>query len=125
MRQTVVLVADADRAIRSLVRLTLGDDSYRTVEADDMASAAAAVAAEDPDVLVVDVRLPGGGGLALSRSLTSRPETQDVQVLLMFDRADPVDEERARELGVDAFLAKPFNAFALLRKTAVLAGTSF
>lgn len=123
MGQTVVLVADADDAIRSLVRLTLGEDSYRTLEASDTAGATEALAADRPDVLVVDVDLPGGGGLDLTRTLRSGPDGDDVRVLLMFDRGDPVDEDAARELGIDAFLAKPFNAFALLRKAALLTGT--
>ena len=47
-------------------------------------------------------------------------ETRGAQVVLMFDKSDPVDQELGREVGVDEFIAKPFNAFALLKKVSAL-----
>lgn len=117
-----VLVADADDGIRTLVRLTLDGDSYRVVEATDTQSALRSVAGSLPDLIVLDADLPGAGGLAITKSLKAQPETRGARIVLLFDKADPVDQERGRELGVDEFLAKPFNAFALLKKVAALVG---
>lgn len=111
-----VLVADTDDGIRSLVRLTLGDESYEVLEAADAESALRTVATEMPDVLLVDVDLPGADGIAITRSLKSQPETDEIKVVLLFDKTDPVDEDAGREKGVDEFLAKPFTAFTLLKK---------
>lgn len=115
-----VLVADADEGIRSLVRLTLDGESYRVVEAADTEAALHSIAASLPDLIVLDAGLPGAGGVAITKSLKSQPETRGAQVVLMFDKSDPVDQELGREVGVDEFIAKPFNAFALLKKVSAL-----
>ncbi len=115
-----VLVADADEGIRSMVRLTLDGDSYRVVEAEDTRGALIRIAESRPDLIVIEATLPGGGGLAVTRSLKAQPETRDAEVLLLFDKTEPVDKDAGREVGVADFLAKPFNAFALLKKVAML-----
>ena len=111
-----VLVADADEGVRSLVRLTLSGESYHVVEAAGTEEALRAVARHLPDLVVVDVDLPGPGGLAVTRSLKAQPETADAQVVLLYDRTRPVDHDDARDAGVGDELAKPFTAFALLKK---------
>lgn len=118
-----VVVADADEGIRSLVRLTLGDDAYEVVEAGETDGAVRAIAQHRPDLLVVAAALPGAGGMPIARSIKAQPETSHASILLLFDKAAPVDQDDAREAGVDEFLAKPFNAFALLKKVNALLGT--
>jgi len=113
---TRVLVADADEGTRSLVRITLDGDSYDVTEADETDEAIRLIATRRPHLVLLDATLPGPGGVPLTRSLKSQPETRDALVVLMFSKSDPVDEEQARAAGVDEFLAKPFNAFALLKK---------
>ena len=117
-----VLVADADDGIRTLVRLTLDGDSYRVVEATDTESALRSIAGSLPDLIVLDADLPGAGGVAVARSLKAQPETQGAQIVLLFDKSAPVDQDQGREVGIDEFLAKPFNAFALLKKVSALTG---
>ncbi len=111
-----ILVADADEDVRSLVRLTLTGESYRVVEAAATDEAILAVARHRPDLVVIDMDLPGHGGLAVAKSIKAQPETAGAQVVLLFDRTRPVDRDHARDLGVDDELAKPFTAFALLKK---------
>lgn len=117
-----VVVADADEGIRSLVQLTLGDDSYNVATAHDTESVIRVVAQHRPELVLIDAGLPGAGGMAIASSLMSQPETSHAQVILLFDKADPVDQEAGHEAGVADFLAKPFNAFALLRKVNAIFG---
>lgn len=117
-----VLVADADEGTRALVRVTLDGPTYRVVEADDTGSALRAVATSRPSLLLVDAALPGAGGVAVTRSLKAQPETRDTTVVLLVDRPGSADADAAREVGVTEFLAKPFTAFALLRKVTTLLG---
>jgi CheY-like chemotaxis protein len=120
--RTPVLVADADEGIRSLVALTLGGDSFEVSEASEAAEALTRVAAHRPALVLVDEALPGASGTAIARSLKAQPETDHAQVVLLFDRSAPPDQDVARAAGVDAFLAKPFNAFTLLKKVDELRG---
>lgn len=117
-----VLVADADEGTRSLVKLTLDGESYDVVEAEATEAAIHAIAAARPRLILLDADLPGPGGIALTRSLKSQPETNAALVVLLHDKTSPVDEDAARDAGVDELLAKPFNAFALLKKVDGLLG---
>lgn len=115
-----VLVADADQGTRAQVRVTLGSGSYDVVEAAETAAAIEHIAAVLPDLVLLDVALPGAGGLRLTRSLKAQPETRDAVVVLLFDKTAPVDRAAGRAAGVDGFLAKPFSSLSLLQKVAAL-----
>jgi CheY-like chemotaxis protein len=119
---TSVLVADADEGTRSLVRLTLDGESYDVAEAEATEPAILRIAAIRPRLILLDAELPGAGGLALARSLKQQPETSAAAVVLLHDKGAPIDEDGARDAGVDEFLAKPFTAFALLKKVDGLLG---
>lgn len=124
MAEACVLVADQDEATRSHVLLTLGGESYEVVEAEDTESAIHRIAEKRPAVVLVAAELPGAGGVALATSLKAQPETAGIQVVLLSDKGAPVDQDAARDAGVDEFLAKPFNAFALLKKVDGLLASS-
>lgn len=111
-----VLIADADEGTRASVRLTLGGDSYEVVEAADTGEALLVIARDRPDVLLLDAGLPTAGGLKICRSVKAQDETRHARVVLLTDKAEPVDADTATEAGVDEFLAKPFTSMALLRK---------
>lgn len=117
-----VLVADADAGVRSLARLTLGADSYRVSEAAEAAEALQAIAQVRPELLLLDVALPGAGGIAICASLKGQPETQHARVVLLHPKSEPVDRRQAEAAGVDEYLAKPFTSFALLKKVGELLG---
>lgn len=111
-----VLVADADEGTRSLVGLTLGNESYTVVEASDTESTLTAIATHKPDLLLLDAGLPGAGGVKISRSVKAQPETEHAKVILLFAKSAPIDEDEGNDAGVDAYVAKPFTSFGLLKK---------
>jgi two-component system chemotaxis response regulator CheY len=95
---TTVLLADDDDRFRGLVRSMLVDDGYDVVaEADDSAGVVALAQAHDPDIVVVDLVLPGAHGLSTVRALRDAHPTRPVLVLSSL--FDPSVEEEARELG--------------------------
>lgn len=110
---TSVLVASDDDGLRAQVRLTLGDERFQIAEANDTAGAIRAIVAERPDVVVVDLGLPGQGALALARSTRSQPETAGVRTLVLVPRGQQVPDDAE---GIDAVLAVPSTSFAMLRK---------
>lgn len=110
---TSVIVVSADVGTRSHVRLTLGDERFAVLEAEDAASAVHLVAAQRPGVIVLDLDLPDGGALALARSLRSQPETGAVRTLVLVPRGDSVPDGAP---GIDASLIVPSTTFALLKK---------
>lgn len=110
---TRVVVADGDGPTRNLVRLVLAGERWSVREAADASSAVRTVAAEVPDVLVVDVDLPGAGGLATARALRRQPATAGIAVVLLTDARRPIAIEDV-DAEVAVVLQRPFGAFALL-----------
>lgn len=112
---TRVLVVHDDPAVRNLVRLTLGQQTYGVVEAADVDAALRMASTWGADLVVIKDDLPAPGAGAVLSALRVDPKTSDVRVLLLGDRKAPVDESRRTSLGVDAVLNAPFGAYALLQ----------
>jgi two-component system response regulator DesR len=95
---TTVLLADDDERFRGLVRTVLVDDGYDVVaEAADADAAVALATAHDPDVVVVDLVLPGAEGLSAVRAL--RADRPHRAVLVLSSLFDPAVEQEAADLG--------------------------
>ena len=109
-----VVVADADAPMRNLVHLTLAGESWSVRDAVDAASTVRAVAAEVPDVLVLDADLPEVGGLATARALRQQPQTAGIGVVLLTDLTRPVSAGDLAEARIDVVLERPFGSFELL-----------
>jgi cyclic di-GMP phosphodiesterase len=109
-----VLIVDDDAGLRELLRATFEGVQLRVDEADSAASAAREIAAECPDVVVLDVGMPGMDGATFCRRLKADPRTKHVPVVLLTG-ADDATEAAAEQAGANGFLRKPFSPLTLLR----------
>lgn len=107
-----VLVVDDQREVLELLVRALGRDGHLAVAAGSVAAAREAVAAVAPEVIVLDVALPDGSGVALCREL--RRAGERAPILLLTAHANVAERVAGLEAGADDFLAKPF-AVAELR----------
>lgn len=112
---TRVLVVHEDPAIRNLVHLTLGKDTYGVVEAQDVDAAIRMASTWGADLLVVQDDLPTPGAGAIIATLRADEVTRDIRVLLLGDKANPPSADRQAQLDVDAVLTAPFGAYTLLQ----------
>lgn len=101
-----VLVVDDEAAIRSLLRGYLESDGFTVTEASEAKSALASVVAEPPDVVLLDVMLPGVDGLEVLRQIRN---FSDVYVILITARAEEVDKLVGLGVGADDYITKPFS----------------
>ncbi len=115
-----LLLVDDDRGFRALLRITFEGVSIDVREAGNAAEAATAIEQEPPDVLVLDVGLPGMDGLEFCRALKSDPATEEIRIVLLTGRDDVAAVAGAA--GADAFLMKPFRPLELLGIVERLAG---
>ena len=102
-----ILVAEDDPDSRSIVVKTLTLEGHETLEAADGRSALALARQERPDLIVMDLALPGMDGWEASRRLKADPGTADIPIIALTAHAMRGDEERAREAGCDGYLSKP------------------
>jgi two-component system cell cycle response regulator DivK len=77
--------------------------------AESLAAAERAIADQHPAMIVLDLNLPDGNGLDLTRRLKSHPDTAEIPIVACTAAVMPADEDRAREAGCDAFIAKPID----------------
>jgi DNA-binding response OmpR family regulator len=112
-----VLVADDEEDIRLLVTLAVRKAGCSVVAAVADGTQALAVArTELPDLVVLDVSMPGATGLEVCAALRSAPATAGCQVLLLSAGASPDDVARGMAAGADAYLPKPFTVAGLVAR---------
>ena len=119
-----IVVADDDPTIINLVTLRLGMAHYEVVAAHDAVAALAMVRARRPDLVILDVQMPGGGGLSALSQIKTDPETSGVPVMMMTGERNAEKVLQAMEGGADDYLVKPFNPDVLLQRVSRLAGKS-
>lgn len=116
-----VLVVEDERDIAALVAYHLTKEGYRVRTAEGGVEALEAIAAERPDLLVLDLMLPNFSGYDVLTEMRRRPELTDVPVVVLTARRDEADRIKGLELGADDYVTKPFSPRELvLRVGAVL-----
>lgn len=116
-----ILVVEDEPDISALVAYHLARESYRVRTAADGVEAIRAVEAETPDLIVLDLMLPGMSGLEVLQELRRRAETRALPIILLTARREEQDRVEGLRLGADDYIAKPFSPQELvLRIQAVL-----
>lgn len=122
--QTRVLVADDDPDIRDLVTFKLRQAGFDLRTFDDGASALAAIEADPPELVVLDVMMPGLSGIDLLKKIREDERLRGVRVILLTARSRDADVDAGFATGADDYVIKPFSPRELLhRVNSVLART--
>jgi DNA-binding response OmpR family regulator len=111
--RTRLLVVDDDASVRSMLREYLEGHEFAVVEAATGAQMREHIEHELPDVVLLDIRLPGEDGLVLARYLR---EHYDIGIIMVTASGDLVDRVVGLELGADDYIAKPFDLRELLAR---------
>jgi DNA-binding response OmpR family regulator len=117
--QTTVLVVDDDPVIVKLLEVNFEMEDYRVLTAGDGASGLAAATAHRPDVVVLDVMMPGMDGLEVSRRMREDEATRHIPVLLLSAKAQGSDVAAGLAVA-DGYMTKPFEPLELLDRVAEL-----
>ncbi|WP_058833549.1 response regulator transcription factor [Luteimonas abyssi] len=112
-----ILIVDDDVELSGLLRFALANAGYEAIAAFDGHQALRMIEAQAPDLVVLDVNLPGLDGFAVLETLR---RTRDLPVMMLTVRADEEDEVRGLDLGADDYLRKPFSPRALLARVRAL-----
>jgi type II secretory ATPase GspE/PulE/Tfp pilus assembly ATPase PilB-like protein/ActR/RegA family two-component response regulator len=112
LKRKILLVDDED-SLRRVMKDLLEREGYVVSEARDGVQALDQVDRTGPDVIVLDLNLPGLDGYGVLSHLRSRPATAGIPVIVLTAKGDEDNEVRVFELGADDFLTKPFRARAL------------
>lgn len=108
-----ILVVDDNRTNLKLVSDVLEFEGYRILEASDAESAQQIIASTPPDLILMDIALPGMDGLTLTRQLKAADATRHIIVVALTAFAMKGDDARAREAGCDGYITKPIDTRTL------------
>jgi DNA-binding response OmpR family regulator len=117
-----VLVVDDDEVIRQLIEVNLLLEGFEVVTAVDGQDCLDKAALVNPDVITLDVMMPRLDGWHTATQLRNNPETAGIKVVLITARAQEDDRNRGEQIGVDAYLTKPFDPTEMTRVVRALAG---
>ena len=127
MTKRRLLLADDSATIQKVVNLTFADEGIEVVAVGDGEAAMQKFVEATPDLVMVDVNMPGLDGYRLCEMIKGDDETKAIPVILLVGSFEPFDEDEARRVGANDFLTKPFQSIRqLVNKVTDLldAGTS-
>ncbi len=119
---SVVLLVDDEDQLRRVMRDLLERQGFTIIEARDGAEALAEIDRAAPDLVILDLNLPGVDGYTVLSQVRSREATRNLPVIVLTAKGDEDNEVRVLELGADDFLTKPFRARALAARLESLLG---
>jgi CheY-like chemotaxis protein len=110
-----ILIVDDQPEIREVVSLTFSLGNYELQTAQDGREALEQVVRNRPDLVILDVAFPDGpDGIEVCRQIKRDPATQSIRVVLLTSLTEGELQERARDVGADGFLTKPFSPLELI-----------
>ena len=114
MSAKTILHVEDNELNRKIVRDLLRSTSYRLIEAVDGEAGIATALAEHPDLILMDIQLPKISGIDALRTLRNTAATADTPIIAITSFALSGDQQKAKDAGASAYLAKPYSPFDLL-----------
>ena len=109
-----ILIVDDEDMIRSLLRLTLVRAGYEVTEAETGEEAISIVREQKPDLVLLDVMMPGIDGFAVCEQIRQDPAVGDIPIIMLSARKDPRSRQESRRVGATDYLTKPWVTDELL-----------
>ncbi|HUH14906.1 MAG TPA: response regulator [Gaiellaceae bacterium] len=110
-----IMICDDEEVLRTLVRASLERDDYEVVEARDGHEAVEVALAELPQLVLLDMMMPGRSGVEVLEHLRAEPAIAATPVIMLTARTQENDRAAANEAGATVFLPKPFSPSELAR----------
>jgi DNA-binding response OmpR family regulator len=120
MSKRTVLLADDDSGLRRLVGVTLGNEHFELLAAGDGEETLRLARAVHPQLILLDINMPGRNGLDVCRLLKRDPKTADIKIIMLTASGSDADRRQAGEAAADDYFVKPFSPIALLDKVYAL-----
>ncbi len=115
-----VIVVDDDKEIREIITFVLARNGFEVTSASNGQQLHAMLMQFIPNLIILDVMMPGEDGYQICNTLRSNPQTRHIPVIIMTAHAEDIYERISVDLGAAVHMTKPFHPFNLLEKVKVL-----
>ena len=122
MSSKKILVVEDTEDNRQILRDLLGMAGYDMVEAHDGAEGVAKAIEHRPDLILMDIQMPVMDGYEATRRIKANPELKAIPIVAVTSYALSGDEQKTREAGCDAYIAKPYSPRQMLAKVKEILG---
>lgn len=119
-----VLIADDEHNIRHILDFSLHAEGFDVLSANSGEEALELAREHRPDLIILDVMMPGQGGIETCRALKSDPETASIPVILLTARSSREDRQAGEEAGANDYITKPFSPQKLVDTVQGLLGAA-
>lgn len=124
MAEKKILVVDDEQNILDLVGMILEAEGYEVSKAKSGDECVGTIQEENPDLILLDIMMPGMDGWVVYRKLKEDPSTRDIPIAMLTVRAHTIDKEMALDvIGVEDYITKPFSPEDLVRRVRKLLST--
>ncbi|HBA88271.1 MAG TPA: two-component system response regulator [Geobacter sp.] len=114
MEKNRILVVEDEESLLKLESILFTSKGYQVTGARDGNEALRSIAQQRPDLVVLDVMLPGLDGFDVCRAIKDDPDTNYIPVVMLTAKKSSRDLERGKEAGADAYITKPFKSVKVL-----------
>jgi len=111
-----ILIIDDEKDIVDLISYNLEKEGFATIKAYDGEDALKLIKAQRPDLIILDLMLPGMRGLDVCKFVRKNPETETLPIIMLTAKGEQVDKILGLEMGADDYITKPFNVRELIAR---------
>jgi twitching motility two-component system response regulator PilG len=122
MKKGKILVVEDEESLLKLESILFSSKGYQVTGVRDGKSALESIAADRPDVVVLDIMLPDLDGFEVCRAIKENPQTCTLPVIMLTAKKSSQDLERGKQAGADAYITKPFKSVKVLEVIEGLVG---
>lgn len=108
MKKKILIIED-DMSISKMLRIMLQNNGFMTMAAFDAITGKSAIVASSPDLILLDISMPGGSGIEIADFVIQNPKFCTIPIIIITASGNPEIKARALELGVVAYVEKPFD----------------
>jgi len=120
MAKESIFIIEDDKSIQEVIRFNLAKEGYQVDHSEDGETALIKMASKTPDLVLLDLMLPGVDGLEVCRRLKSNDKTNNISVIILTAKGEEADIVAGLELGADDYITKPFSIRVLLARIRVV-----
>jgi len=111
-----ILIVDDEQDIVELISYNLEKEGFSTIKAYDGVSIFNVISTKKPDLLILDLMLPGMNGLDICKKIRANPATADLPIIMLTAKGDELDKIIGLEIGADDYITKPFSVKELIAR---------
>jgi len=118
-----ILIIEDEKDIAELLRVNLAKEGYRVNAAVSGEDGMALARAQSPDLILLDLMLPGADGLEICKSLKSDERTVNIPIIMLTAKGEDIDVVTGLEVGADDYITKPFSPKVVVARSREVGGT--